>query len=258
MRVIKLPFNAGSLKHKNGLEQAPGAIQDAVKQFYMNESGFLPMLDFEDVGVDNSNIDGSHAMIENKIASVEHFSAVLGGDHSVTMSSFKGFARNKQNPGLIVFDAHPDLMESFGTHEDYLRTLIEKGDLKPSNVILVGLRNAHSQELSYMKQKGIKSFSMKELAQEGLQDSCDAIMAAARDFSDLYVSIDIDVLDPAFAPGVSYREPGGLSVRELLYFVHRLKNLKNWRMADIVEVNVLRDVSGLTVKAGAKVLVELA
>jgi len=258
MLVIKVPFGAGNLKKKNGLEKSPDAVEHAAKNFYMNESGFLPVLEFEEVKVDNSNIDESHKIIQERISKVNQFSVMLGGDHSVTLPAFKGFAKGKQNPGLLVFDAHPDLMQAFGTHEDYLRTLIEENALKPQNIVLVGLRNCDKEEISFMKEKKIKNFTMKEISMEGITDVCDAAMSATRNWSDLYVSLDIDVLDPAFAPGTGHCEPGGLSTRELLYFVHRLKNLRNFRMADIVEVNPDIDLNNITVQAAAKLLVELS
>ncbi len=82
-------------------------------------------------------------------------------------------------------------------------------------------------------------------------------MSVAKSFKDLYVSIDIDVLDPAFAPGTGYMEPGGLSTRELLFFLHRLKKLQNLRAYDLVEINPSKDVNELTSKVGSKILVEL-
>ncbi|MEM4368887.1 MAG: arginase family protein, partial [Candidatus Woesearchaeota archaeon] len=75
-------------------------------------------------------------------------------------------------------------------------------------------------------------------------------------FDGLYVSIDIDVVDPAFAPGTGYPEPGGFSSRDLIYFLQRLRLLKNFMALDVVEINPLKDVQDLTVKLGAKLLVE--
>jgi len=255
MRVLKVPYNAGNLKVKDGLELGPDAIEEASKAFYINEQDILPVLEFEELKVDNGNIKESHAMIEEK---ANGFGIVLGGDHSITLPSFKSFAKGKQNPGIVIFDAHPDLMHSFGTHEDYLRTLIEEGIVEAGNVVFVGLRNCDKEELRFMKENNIKRFTMKEISLEGMRETCDSVMSVAKDFSDLYISIDIDVLDPAFAPGTGYCEPGGMTTRELLYFIHRLKLLKNFKMADIVEVNPKLDSKELTVKAAAKLLTELA
>ena len=82
-------------------------------------------------------------------------------------------------------------------------------------------------------------------------------MEQARNFSDLYISIDIDILDPAFAPGTGYIEPAGLSTRELIYLIQRIKLLKNIKKYDLVEVNPDKDINNMTSKVAAKIIKEL-
>ena len=83
-------------------------------------------------------------------------------------------------------------------------------------------------------------------------------MSVAKNFEAMYISIDIDSVDPAFAPGTGYIEPAGLTSRELLYFLSRLLLLKNFRMADLVEVNPDKDFKNLTVKLAAKIIAEIS
>jgi arginase family enzyme len=177
----------------------------------------------------------------------------------MTYSTFRKFASLNRNPGLIVFDAHMDLMNDFSppTHEDYLRVLIEEKHIKPANIILAGTRSMHHNELEFSRKNKLKVYGMKEISLEGKRRAADAIMSVARKFDALYVSIDIDVLDPAYAPGTGYIEPGGMSTRLLLYFIHRLRNLKNIMAWDIVEVNPDLDSKNLTVMAAAKIATEL-
>jgi len=92
---------------------------------------------------------------------------------------------------------------------------------------------------------------------EGIKEVSESVMSVAKNFGSLYISVDIDVLDPGFAPGTGYPEPGGLTTRELLFFLHRLKKLHNLKAMDIVEVNPDKDVNELTSKLGAKLVVEL-
>ena len=92
---------------------------------------------------------------------------------------------------------------------------------------------------------------------ESIQDVSDAVMVVAKNFKSLYLSIDIDVLDPAFAPGTGYIEPGGFTSRELIYFIHILKRINNLKAADIVEVNPDKDINDITTKMAAKLAVEL-
>ena len=185
---------------------------------------------------------------------------LVGGDHSMTYSAFKAFSKKHANPGFLVFDAHLDCENDFSppTHEDYLRVLIEENHLKKENVVVVGLRNIHSNELEFSKKNKLKTFSISEIYQEGRHEIADSFMSVARKFDALYVSVDIDVLDPAFAPGTGYTEPGGLTTRELIYFIQRLKNLKNIQMWDLVEVNPEKDVNNLTVMVAAKLIVEMS
>ena len=98
---------------------------------------------------------------------------------------------------------------------------------------------------------------MKEISEENIHEVTDALMSITKNFSHLYISIDIDVVDPAFAPGTGYPEPAGLTSRQLIYMLHRLKNLKNINIIDIVEVNPKKDINNMTSKLAAKILAEL-
>jgi arginase family enzyme len=262
MKILKIAFNGGALTKRKGIEKAPESIEKGLKEFYLNENGISPGFSFENVNIDNYNNEESHNIIEKK-ASEESgknkFVLALGGDHSITYSCFKGFAVGKENPGLIIFDAHPDCENNFfpPTHEDFVKVLVRKKIIKPENIILIGLRNWHSKEKEFLEKEKIKRFTMKQLFSDGLQESMDYIMELARQFSELYVSIDIDVIDPGFAPGTGYPEPGGLSVRELIYSIQRLKLLKNFKMADIVEFNPDKDNNEMTLKIAAKIIMEL-
>ncbi len=257
MNILKIALNAGALGKKEGQEEAPDHILKSTEELYMNESRILPILNIEDVDVDNSDFEGSCKKIFEKVNALDSFSILLGGDHSLTYPAFKAFAQNNDNPGLVIFDAHPDLMDNFKTHEDYLKSLIEDKILNPKNVIIVGVRNWEQSEIEYLRDKKIKFFTMKNITEEGIHDISDTVMSNARRWGSLYISIDIDAVDPAFAPGTGHIEPGGLSSRELIYFLQRLKNLQNLKMADIVEVNPKKDVNQMTSKLAAKIIWEL-
>ena len=97
---------------------------------------------------------------------------------------------------------------------------------------------------------------MKQLLENGIEDTCDTVMENFRQFDELYISIDIDVLDPSVAPGTYYTEPNGLLLSQLLYFLRRLRLLKNIKKIDLVEVNpdIEKD---LTVKTAVKIITEL-
>jgi arginase family enzyme len=183
---------------------------------------------------------------------------IIGAEHSASFWPIKAFAEKHKNPGLLLFDAHPDCYE-YNTNPpkaDYVKKLIDQGILKSKNVVMAGIRNSTTEESAYLKDANIKVFDMKSIF-NNIENSCDAIMESVRDFDALYISIDIDVLDPAFAPGTDVIEPGGLSARELIYFIQRLKNLKNLRIVDICEINSNKDVNNMTSKLAAKIISEL-
>lgn len=259
MKLIKIPLNAGALSKKKGIEKAPDAIIKKLSNFYLKESGILPFFSHDEIIIDNSNIEDANKLILKKIKDLDVPAILIGGDHSLTYSAYKGFSKNHENPGILIFDAHLDCENNFSppTHEDYLRVLIEEKHLKSQNIIVVGVRNMHTNELEFYKKHKIKVYNMKELSFENKREVADAIMSVSRCFSSLYISIDIDVLDPAFAPGTGYIEPGGLTSRELIYFIQRLKNLKNIGMWDLVEVNPDKDINEMTVILAAKLIVEM-
>ncbi|MFH0874360.1 MAG: arginase family protein [archaeon] len=260
MKILKIPLNAGALSKKDGQDLAPDAIVKKLKDFYLKEDGNIPVFDIIDINVNNSDIIESNDNISKAVSSLNFPAILLGGDHSITYSSFSAFAKKFKNPGIIIFDAHLDCENDFSppTHEDYLRVLINEGHLKPENAIIVGVRNMHSNEKEYAKSKKLKIFSMKKISEEGAREVCDYVMENARQFDGLYLSVDIDAADPAFASGTGYIEPGGLTSRELLYFLQRIKLLKNLKLIDVVEVNPKKDFNEITVLLAAKIIVELS
>lgn len=259
MKLIKILFCGGRLESPKGSDKAPDEVIKELKKISLNESFHKPNYELEEVKADNNNLEETHKNILNKIKEVKENFIVLGGDHSITYSCFKAFAKNNTDAGLLVFDAHPDMMQSFSqpTHENYLRTLIEEGILNKENLVLVGLRVFDEEEYKFLKSNNIKFFSMKEISFENQENICDAVMSAVKDFKSLYISIDIDVIDPAFAPGTGYAEPGGLTSRDFLYFLFRIKNLKNIKAYDLVEINPELDINSITVKLGAKIISEI-
>ena len=241
MKIVKVPSSLGGLGKSS--ESAPDEIIEALKDYTKD-------FELESADIVLGNIDKTDKNISEREGDI-----FIGGDHSITYSIFKNFSRKYKNPGLLVFDAHADCMDDFKiTHEDWLRVLVNEGFVKTENVIIIGLRRIEKDELNYMKNKGIKYFLMENIVNIG--DICDVVMEQLRICDGLYISIDIDVMDPAFAPGTGYLESGGFSSRELFYFIRRLKILKNLKRVDLVEINPEKDINGMTVRLGAKIIYE--
>ncbi len=267
MRIIKIPGING-LGKTGGCEKSPEVILNKLEEIFSNEQGSevnLKKLDLDEVNLGNSDLEKDNKLIYKK--GVEVFkkkgrSFFIGGDHSISYSIGKSFLdrciEKRKEPCLIVFDAHPDCMEPMRepTHEEWLRALVESG-FPPENILLVGVRNSWKSEIDFMKKNNIKVMKMNSIVVD-LEECCDTLMEFARGKS-LYVSIDIDAIDPVFAPATGYgSEVGGFTSREFLYIISRINKMKNLKWVDLVEINSEKDkkFNGMTCKLGAKILSE--
>lgn len=269
INIIKVPGING-LNHTRGCEKAPDKILENLKNIYSNEKG-------KEIKIDNLNIEEMLLNEENineineKILSFSinlfnknYFSRniFLGGDHSIShplVSSFFQKVKNeKKEPCLIIFDAHPDLMfptdNDSPNHEEWLRKVIEEGFPK-ENILLVGTRNCDKKETDFIKENKIKTINMDQFVVD-IEETCDFIMEFSKG-KELYVSLDIDVVDPSFAPGTYYKEPGGFTSREIIYLIKRIQKIINLKAIDIVEFNPDLDKDNLTVNLVSKLLSEL-
>ncbi|MDH4272114.1 MAG: arginase family protein, partial [Candidatus Aminicenantes bacterium] len=173
---------------------------------------------------------------------------ILGGDHSITYPVLKAVARAHRAVDILHFDAHPDLYEDlYGdrlSHACPFARIMEEGLAK--TLVQVGVRAATADQRATARRHGVRMVEMKDF-QEGLM----------LEFKNpLYISFDLDSLDPAFAPGVSHQEAGGLTTRQAVDIIHRLK--ARIIGLDVVELNPKRDLSGITASAAVKIVKEVA
>lgn len=280
MHIVKVPGING-LGKTDGCEKAGNAILKCLKEeIYSSEAGKpidFDLLNLEESHVDNLNVEAAQKLIyKNCLEMFENNSKTIfiGGDHSISYSIGKAFLDNCRREGkescLIVFDSHADCMKPMGVESEdsscfpykfgreptngaWLRALIESG-FPAGNILLVGARNLHREEIKYLAERKIKQININSIV-EDIDNIADTIMEFANG-RDTYVSIDIDIIDSAFAPAVSYAEAGGLSSREFIYLIQRINKIKTLRGIDLVEVNPLKDLNGMTVKLGARILGE--
>lgn len=170
----------------------------------------------------------------------------LGGDHSISRPLIAAHAEIHPNLTVVQFDAHPDLYPDYegnlDSHACPFARLLEEGAI--SQLIQVGIRTQNPVQQEMAERFGVVQIEMRDLV-EPITWEIDG---------PLYISLDLDVLDPAFAPGVSHHEPGGLSSRQLLRL---LASLPMPVGADLVEFNPLRDPCGITAAVAAKLCKEL-
>ena len=171
----------------------------------------------------------------------------LGGDHSITFPIVKAVAKRHAGLTIFHFDAHPDLYDEFEgnrlSHACPFARIMEAGLAK--RLVQVGIRTATRHQREQAARFGVEMIEMRSLPAYGKLKADEPV----------YVSFDMDVLDPAFAPGVSHREPGGMSVREAIAHLHAIHG--EIVGADLVEYNPVQDVAGMTATVAAKILKEI-
>jgi arginase len=172
----------------------------------------------------------------------------LGGDHAITYPIVKAYAARYEKLNILHLDAHPDLYHEYEgnrySHACPFARIMEHG--LASRLVQVGIRTMNPHQRAQAERFGVEVITMQDRALE---------MTLKFD-GPLYLSLDMDVLDPAYAPGVSHHEPGGLSTRDVLTLIQRLR--APLVGADIVELNPQRDPLGITAIAAAKFLKEIA
>jgi arginase len=172
----------------------------------------------------------------------------LGGDHSITYPILRAFSKKYERLSILHFDAHPDLYDEFQgnrySHASPFARIMEEGLVK--RLVQVGIRTLNAHQREQADRFGVELIEMRRLH--------DAL--ALKFEAPLYISFDMDALDPAFAPGVSHREPGGLSTRQAIELIQKLNATVVG--ADIVEFNPRMDPVQITGTVCAKLLKEIA
>jgi len=256
IRLIGLPTDSHS-SFLRGAAAAPAAIRAALWSDHSNMASECGL----EIGIDVAVEDAGDLSLEENPGDVETIAAAaeaaardgvvavfLGGDHMVTHPIVAGLAAVHGPLNILHFDAHPDLYDRFDgdplSHASPFARIMEKG--LAARLVQVGIRTLTAECRAQAERFGAEIVAMRDF---------DAGRVPIPE-PPLYVSIDLDALDPAFAPGVSHHEPGGLSVRDLISVLHRIE--VPIVGADVVEYNPTRDLNGMTSVVAAKLVKELA
>ena len=255
--LIGVPYD-GSSSFLRGAALAPRLIREALHSpagnswseagvdiFSANRLGDAGDLELP------SDAAEARARIESGIAALIGSPArtiALGGDHSVTYPILRAVNQHHAPPTILHIDAHADLYDEFEgdrySHACPFARIMEEG--LASRLVQVGIRTLTSSQRSQADRFGVEVIDMI-----AWMDGVRPVVTGP-----VYLSIDLDGLDPAFAPGVSHWEPGGLSTRDVLGMIHSIAT--PILGADVVECNPVRDSSGLTASVAAKIVRELA
>jgi agmatinase len=206
--------------------------------------GELRIVDFGDAPVVPADAESSHRAIEETVRQVlaaDAVPVVLGGDHSITEPNVKACAVVHGPIGLVHFDTHTDTgTEVFGvkhSHGTPMYRLVEAGWIEPKRYVQLGLRGywPGEAEFAWQRERGITSFFMHEVRGEGIATLVDRTLETVGE-GPVFLTVDVDVLDPAFAPGTGTPEPGGMTPGELLPAVRRIAEALELVGVDVVEV----------------------
>jgi agmatinase len=252
--LLGIPFD-GQSSYLRGAAEAPGKIREALACESSNswtETGVNLGAKgvYEDCG--DLALAGADvfAVIENAVGeliSKGRRPVSLGGDHSITYPIMTAVGKKHSALTIFHFDAHPDLYDEFEgnrfSHACPFARIMEAG--LAGRLVQTGIRTLNQHQREQAERFGVEVLEMRSLpAHQALKAAGPA-----------YISFDMDALDPAYAPGVSHREPGGMSVREAIAHLHAIQ--AEIVAADLVEYNPLRDISGTTATVAAKILKEI-
>ena len=275
--VVGAPFDGGT-SYRPGARFGPQAVRTTD---YLGHGGSRPslalrtdglrdlrVLDAGDVEMPPGHIEQSLAALQAAVALVVAAGAVpvvLGGDHSIAYADVRGVASvlGAGRVSMLHFDAHADTGDlEFGSlwgHGQPMRRLLESGDLRGDRFLQIGLRGywPGPETLDWMAQQGLRSYEMTEVVTRGLP-ACltEAFAIAVDDCDGVFLSVDIDVVDPGHAPGTGTPEPGGITARELLDAVRRACLELPVVGLEVVEVSPPYDHAGITAALANRVVLE--
>ena len=253
--IFGIPFDA-THSYKPGCRFGPDAIRDSFNniEIFHPELGIdLETVNIEDLGNTRHTVVAFEMIdmvkkITAELVAKQRQLFILGGEHSITYGTYTSFPKET---GYVVFDAHYDLRDEFAdiklSHASYLKRIVEERGSE--NILHVGARAFVKEELEFLIENNIKTITHKQI-REGKGPSL--LKDHVSTFDVVYSSFDLDVLDPAYAPGVGNPESDGITSRELFDMIHTFHDTKITGV-DVVELNPYHD-NGATASLAAKII----
>jgi len=261
--VLGVPFDVTST-YRTGARFGPAAIREASLNIetYSFRSGIdVEELRIHDMGDLNVSTDTEQtlerlAKVVGEILVAGKTPILIGGEHTVTLGVLNGFGSKASKMAILSFDAHLDLRDEFMglrvSHATFMRRLNEQ--LKPAKIVEVGTRAVCKEELDYAGKAGIEFITAQQIRGEGAEQTLKILKRKLADVKSVYISVDMDVLDPAYAPAVQNPEPDGLDSHTLLDILCGVCD-KRVVGLDVVEVAPSYD-NGVSAIQAAKVVFE--
>lgn len=267
--IMGIPFD-GAASVGKGAAQAPKVVRECSEVLPpVNSTGDrFPGLRVYDKGDTEFSLDwpAFYKAVEDdafELLSTGKFCIFIGGDHSVTIPLMNAYARAREGKkiGVIHFDSHPDLCDEYEgskwSHACPLKRVLDD-HIAPRDLAQVGIRSYESEEVDlHAAHPELLVIKAHDIFRDGYQDAIDRLVGNFKGYDSVYITLDIDVLDPAFAPGTGTPEAGGLSSRELMEIINQLLRRLPVDAMDIVEISPSLDTRNqITSWAGVKIIYE--
>ncbi len=277
--IIGVPLDYG--QNRRGVDMGPSALRysgivkrlEALGHDVLDEGNINVPAAFQDLEQNEqlknleevARANEQLAQVVSRVKREGRFPLIIGGDHSLGLGSLAGLSSTVENLGVIWFDAHTDvntpetspsgnihgmaLAASLGEGHERLVNLYQEGPkVKPENVVIIGTREADPEEKEFIRRMGIKTYTMHEIDRYGMAEVMESAIDYLRsqEVEDVHLSLDIDVIDPLFAPGVGTYSPGGISYREAHLAMELLQQSQLITSTEVVEVNPILDEKNKT------------
>jgi agmatinase len=262
--ILGVPFDVTST-YRTGARFGPNAIR--LTSLNIETYSFRTGIDVEDlklhdlgdlhISTDTEKTLERIALVIKDMLDAGKTPVTIGGEHTITLGVIKGLGEKASKTAIVSFDAHLDLRHEFMdlklSHTTFMRRINEQ--MKPAKIIEVGTRAVCKEELAYAKKAGVEFFTTQQIRREGSEKIAKQLREKLAKYKNVYLSIDMDVLDPAYAPAVQNPEPEGLEPHALLDILSSIcdKRLVGF---DVVEVAPNYD-SGVSAIQAAKVMFEV-
>ncbi|MDP3918380.1 MAG: arginase family protein [Nanoarchaeota archaeon] len=252
--IVGVADESGSHSQRAGTRKGPDAIRNVVhERCVFKRKGRFSTAQVSSGRIDKKihdfgNVDKKKVVKTIEVLKKDKIPIVLGGDHSITVEVLK----NYPDVSVIYFDAHPDIVASM---HGYYGSVLTDAEVNLGNCIEVGVRELEIEELANIKKNRIGIIYAEDFEEKWLPKIWEEIKSKVK--GKVYVSVDMDVFDPAFAPGVSTPVPGGLSFNQVLYLMKRIMSQLDVVGFDIMELNPRLDIDERTAHLAAKLLLEM-
>lgn len=262
--VFGVPFDATST-YRTGARFGPAAIRQA--SLNIETYSFRSGIDIEDLAIHDAGdlptstdaektLEATRHVVEDILAAGK-LPVALGGEHTVTLGMAQGLGAKAAKTAIVSFDAHLDLrcefLGSTLSHTTFMQLVSEQ--VKPAKIFEVGTRSASKEELAYAKSAGVDFFTSQQIIKKGAEVMAEKLKEELSQYDYLYLTVDLDVLDPAYAPAVQNPEPEGLTTTQLLDLILPLCT-KRVVGFDLVEVVPVYD-QGISAVVAAKTIFEM-